>query len=1214
MPEQLGIYQLGQVSSLETRTYEICVSSNNCQLDSLIVTTGWDCNAYPTTVEEGAGCAEPDTLYLLPTEAELGMIILQPQEPDTVQLCDTVAYMLQLSSAKVGAIHDIHLLFELPEGMDYVPGSFQYAYPVPTNGADTLWRFNGDPQNLFGNQWQIVVSDLNDTLKNEGLPGTTQIGLNYLLVRFNATAGCGFTSGGAATFRSWAYGPCDVLTNYRFSPAEVVNVLPPVETYQTSLAVSADTLNPCREEQTAVSVSFTLHPNSVPTSASDSVRVIFPPGVSYVPGSYQPGANALPAEPFLETSNGQQIAYWDLQDGLAGGSTVAFSFEMKAVDAQQECRAYELVVQTFSSQTGLCIADNSNCDFRAVSAENRLDVQFIKPALSILSFSAEALASPPDSVLLSYSLSLSNGGESLRPGDTLRIGVYADDGDGDFGPADQWLFDILSTDSLPGGSSRTYQGQARIASGMACRLLAVVDPQRTCTCSPDVGPVVEAPLDQPFAQTRQACSGEVLTDVGPPALSNLQYEWLSLDGSNLGGFSALDTTPVNFQWPNTLGQTLNYRYVLRSIRGGLCYDFDTLSVAVFPEMRDSVAFVVCGGTSFNLSGPTGGSNYLWSPTTNLSDPTDPQTAVQPLSSPITYTLSYTDANGCPATYVASIQLTDCANNALGDTVWVDLDRDGVQDATEPGLPGVSVLLYQAANTTTPIASTVTDADGFYRFDTLPFGNYLLRFVRPAGYAPTAADQGGSDGRDSDADPLTGFSPAVFMTYGLTNYTLDAGYYPLAAVGDFVWLDVNRNGRQDGGEPGIPDLRVRLFSAAGSQLDSTLTDSGGAYLFDELEPDDYFLQFVHGSLPPNRQPTLLDAAPDSLDSDADPADGRTAAFSLSVGDSLLTLDAGFAPFAAIGDRVWLDENGDGLQNPGEPGIAGIRVRLFNAADQLLDSALTAPDGSWRIDSLFFGSYSLHFDTTGQQSGFALLGSPQDQGPDDALDSDADPLTARTATFTFDPSLGDDLSLDAGFVPQPCTLEAAGLADVQCNDGGTPTDPADDFITFRLNPSGVNLGSGYAVEVSAGSLSPVGASYGQAVDFALQAGSAGAGPVQLTLRDSTDAGCTLTLTLNDPGACSTPCQLTDAGLAQVSCHNNGTPEDPSDDRISFQLQPTGTGLGNAYSVSLSQGQVSPTSAGYGAPAAFLLEPGSAGSGNRTLTLTDEADPGCTLQVTL
>jgi hypothetical protein len=100
----------------------------------------------------------------------------------------------------------------------------------------------------------------------------------------------------------------------------------------------------------------------------------------------------------------------------------------------------------------------------------------------------------------------------------------------------------------------------------------------------------------------------------------------------------------------------------------------------------------------------------------------------------------------------------------------------------------------------------------------------------------------------------------------------------------------------------------------------------------------------------------------------------------------------------------------------------------------------------------------------------------------------------------------------------------------------------------------------------------------------------------------------------GCGGTNCSISGAGLSNINCNNNGTPSNPNDDIITFNLNPTGVDLGTTYSVSVNMGTISPLSASYGSPTAFQLQSGSAGDGNVIVTITDDDDPGCTFMVTV
>jgi hypothetical protein len=114
---------------------------------------------------------------------------------------------------------------------------------------------------------------------------------------------------------------------------------------------------------------------------------------------------------------------------------------------------------------------------------------------------------------------------------------------------------------------------------------------------------------------------------------------------------------------------------------------------------------------------------------------------------------------------------------IGDFVWSDTDRDGVQDAGETtGVANVIVKLYLGSSTT-PVASFTTLGDGKYLFDNLVPGTYTVEFVKTSigagsNFSPLVGT--GDATKDSNADPVTGKSNPVTLVAGESNLTIDAG--------------------------------------------------------------------------------------------------------------------------------------------------------------------------------------------------------------------------------------------------------------------------------------------------------------------------------------------------------------------------------------------------------------------------------------------------------
>jgi len=229
---------------------------------------------------------------------------------------------------------------------------------------------------------------------------------------------------------------------------------------------------------------------------------------------------------------------------------------------------------------------------------------------------------------------------------------------------------------------------------------------------------------------------------------------------------------------------------------------------------------------------------------------------------------------------------------LGDFVWDDRNKNGVQDDAEPGLANVTVKLFQESGTE-PIATTMTNTTGNYSFLNLTAGKYYLMFESVEAYARTEANQGGNNDIDSDANISDGKTELIDLEAGETDNSWDAGYYQLLGkIGDCVWEDTNKNGIQDDDEDtGVPGVTVGLYSDASdtTPLQTDTTDNNGCYLFDEVASDTYVVKF---NLPVGYAFSPVTQGSDTCkDSDANVTTGYTGNIDLDPGETDLCWDAG-----------------------------------------------------------------------------------------------------------------------------------------------------------------------------------------------------------------------------------------------------------------------------------------------------------------------------------
>jgi len=158
----------------------------------------------------------------------------------------------------------------------------------------------------------------------------------------------------------------------------------------------------------------------------------------------------------------------------------------------------------------------------------------------------------------------------------------------------------------------------------------------------------------------------------------------------------------------------------------------------------------------------------------------------------------------------------------------------------------------------------------------------------------------------------------------------------------------------------------LYDAnTGLPIATVMTDANGNYLFEDLPSGDYYIEFDLSTVTsPGVSDylfTMSGAGDGTNDSEAD-ANGVTPSFSFdaTMGDDL-THDAGIVPAADLGSFVWVDTDGDGVQDPSEVGLANVQVILYDATTGLpLDTVLTDANGMYLFEDLPAGDYEIVFD--------------------------------------------------------------------------------------------------------------------------------------------------------------------------------------------------------------------------------------------------------------
>ncbi|HFH2038104.1 TPA: SdrD B-like domain-containing protein, partial [Staphylococcus aureus] len=329
---------------------------------------------------------------------------------------------------------------------------------------------------------------------------------------------------------------------------------------------------------------------------------------------------------------------------------------------------------------------------------------------------------------------------------------------------------------------------------------------------------------------------------------------------------------------------------------------------------------------------------------------------------------------------------------LGDYVWEDTNKNGIQDQDEKGISGVTVTLKDENGNV--LKTVTTDADGKYKFTDLDNGNYKVVFTTPEGYTPTTVTSGSDIEKDSNGLTTTG------VINGADNMTLDSGFYktPKYNLGNYVWEDTNKDGKQDSTEKGISGVTVTLKNENGEVLQTTKTDKDGKYQFTGLENGTYKVEF---ETPSGYTPTQVGSGTDEgIDSNG------TSTTGVIKDKDNDTIDSGFyKPTYNLGDYVWEDTNKNGVQDKDEKGISGVTVTLKDENDKVLKTVTTDENGKYQFTDLNNGTYKVEFETP---SGY----TPTSVTSGNDTEKDSNGLT--TTGVIKD---ADNMTLDSGFYKTP-----------------------------------------------------------------------------------------------------------------------------------------------------------------------------------------------------
>ncbi len=256
-------------------------------------------------------------------------------------------------------------------------------------------------------------------------------------------------------------------------------------------------------------------------------------------------------------------------------------------------------------------------------------------------------------------------------------------------------------------------------------------------------------------------------------------------------------------------------------------------------------------------------------------------------------------------------------------------------------------------------------------------------------------------------PSSGNTETDFQSSGTTLVTGNN-----ASIAGNVYLDNNLNGSLDSLDTAIPSVVLTLSGtdAEGNAVTKTTTTAAnGGYSFTGLTTGVYAIT--------ETQPTGYAQGQNTpgIPNDGIVTGDTISQVAITGGQALVNYNFGETLPVSIGDFVWNDQNADGLQAPGEPGIGGVTLTLAGNTAYgvpVIDTATTSANGAYLFNEIP-GTYTVTVDASNFSGAGALAAytpTPTLQGSDTKVDSNPNPSGTKPSSLG---NSGSDLTIDFGY---------------------------------------------------------------------------------------------------------------------------------------------------------------------------------------------------------
>ena len=282
------------------------------------------------------------------------------------------------------------------------------------------------------------------------------------------------------------------------------------------------------------------------------------------------------------------------------------------------------------------------------------------------------------------------------------------------------------------------------------------------------------------------------------------------------------------------------------------------------------------------------------------------------------------------------------------SVFADRNDNGVRDADENGLTGVTVRLMGEEG---EAFSTVIGEDGNYLFDAVMPGTYTLEYVLPehAVFARTSA------GGNTITGEGTGTSAPFGMKSGDEVQGPVCGALTLGRIEGLAWMDHDGDGDRGGDEESAGGITVTLTPSR-SELEEITATTGedGAFQLNDLRPDTYTLTV---SAPAQYVLSRTDNVDLPLTAGKDTQSVQLPVIMGAVWSNQML---GIVMPASLSGQFWLDENNNGLFDADEQTPAGYEITVTDDKNgKVFDILRTDEEGRFATSGMIPGNFTLSY---------------------------------------------------------------------------------------------------------------------------------------------------------------------------------------------------------------------------------------------------------------